>query len=281
MTQQEQDKYYQSYSTEYSKAERFAFRAFQDVINSQLKEVISAVLLRGIIATELDLTNLILEKPIAETFSAVFVRIGRQFRDFQNAQFDKQKNASGLIAGFFSEAFDRQMQDYALTVAGAHITSITETTRRQVKEVLAEAAQNRLSVRDAAKLIRKRLGGQFSRNRALLIARTETTSAANHGQYITAKNAGIDLEKLWLVRIDGRQRDWHADMKGKKVGLAEEFTVGWTKMLYPGDPKGGASNLCNCRCTCAYIPKESVPVSQSSSPSIGLIGQAIAELLRD
>ena len=75
MTHQEQDKYYQSYRTEFSKAERFAFRAFRDVINLQLKEVISAVLLRGIVATELDLTNLILEKPIAETFSAVFVRI--------------------------------------------------------------------------------------------------------------------------------------------------------------------------------------------------------------
>ena len=70
-------------------------------------------------------------------------------------------------------------------------------------------------------------------------------------------------------------------MKGKKVGLTEEFTVGGANMLYPGDPKGGASNLCNCRCTCAYIPKESIPVAQRSSPSIGLIGQAIAELMRD
>ena len=47
-------------------------------------------------------------------------------------------------------------------------------------------------------------------------------------------------------------------MDGKKVNFSDGFIVPSTKsidmMMYPGDPNGSAGNVCNCRCTVAFVP---------------------------
>ena len=236
-------------------------------------------------ATEADITNLITDTTLRGAFLEIYTNTGLRFKEFLLLRLPKQKKANplALMAGFYSDAFIRQMQDYALNVAGSHITSITETTRKQIKEVLADAANQNLSVRDTARLMRSRLGGEILKNRALLIARTETTSAANHSQYLTAKSAAIKLDKEWLVRRDGRERQWHGAMNGKVVGLDDNFTVHGKPMLYPGDPKGGADNVVNCRCCVAYIPAaeelEPVYVAPRPSPASDLLGAALIGLL--
>jgi len=269
MTHYQRTRYYNDYEREYNRAEVFAYRRFKGVLSAQIKAVLVAINQRGTIATEADITNIITDTTLKNAFLEIYTQTGQRFKDFLTQRLPKQKKANplALIAGFYSDAFIRQMQDYALNVAGSHITSITETTRKQIKEAIAEANRLNLSVRDTAKLIRERLGGEVLKNRALLIARTETTSAANHSQYLTAKTAAIKLDKEWLVRRDGRERQWHGAMNGKVVGLDDNFTVHGKPMLYPGDPKGGADNLCNCRCTVAYVPaaEELEPVYTSRS----------------
>lgn len=283
MTPYQQRQYYKEYERELNRAENYAFRRFKAVLSKQIKTVVANIQQRGVIATEADLSNIVTDQTLRIAFTDVFTKIGTQFKDFLTPRLPKTKSTPSLMVGFFSDAFVRQMQDYALNVAGTHITSITETTRKQIKEFLAESAEQNLSVRETARLMRQRFGGQMLRARALLIARTETTSAANHSQYLTAKATGLELQKEWLVRIDGRERSWHGAMKNKTVGLDENFTVNGKAMLYPGDPKGGADNLCNCRCTCVFIPKaesvEPVRVANPSPSLAGLIGVALAELL--
>ena len=44
-------------------------------------------------------------------------------------------------------------------------------------------------------------------------------------------------------------------MNGVRVDLNQDFNVSGEKMMFPGDIKGSAGNVINCRCTVAQIPK--------------------------
>lgn len=87
-----------------------------------------------------------------------------------------------------------------------------------------------------------------SKNSAKLIARTETTRYQNTARLDSFDNAeklGIRINKQWYATEDSRTRDSHAALHGETVGQNDAFSNG---MEYPGDPSGGASEVCNCRC---------------------------------
>ena len=75
------------------------------------------------------------------------------------------------------------------------------------------------------------------------------------------------MEKEWISAEDARTRGFentqgfdHYHMNGVKVGEKEKFVLNSNKygqdlLEFPGDPKGKAGNLVNCRCTIALVPK--------------------------
>jgi hypothetical protein len=82
--------------------------------------------------------------------------------------------------------------------------------------------------------------------RALLVARTESGSAANAAAKDGYKAGGAD-GKSWLpVPDDGRNRPEHLEMDGETVTIDEAFSNG---LQFPGDPLGPPEEVCNCRCT--------------------------------
>jgi HK97 family phage portal protein len=92
----------------------------------------------------------------------------------------------------------------------------------------------------------------FSPQRALMIARTESTNAANLGAqraYAEAEADGIKVQKQWLSSRDSKVRDSHAALDGQTVGANENF-VNETgdEAAYPAG-FGIASEDINCRCT--------------------------------
>ena len=44
-------------------------------------------------------------------------------------------------------------------------------------------------------------------------------------------------------------------MNQRRVGQSERFNVSGEMLSFPGDPKGRAGNVVNCRCTVAIVPK--------------------------
>jgi hypothetical protein len=107
---------------------------------------------------------------------------------------------------------------------------------------------------------------RFYRWEAERIARTETTGAANYAAIKSGQVSGFVMEKLWISATDVRTRRKpkahydHFEMNGKKVGLKENFifnpkSLDYDELSYPGDPKGRAGNVINCRCTVAVVPK--------------------------
>lgn len=83
--------------------------------------------------------------------------------------------------------------------------------------------------------------------RAMLIARTESTSVANYGALTALVSEGW-THKEWVSTLDPRTRESHAQANGQVVRIDEEFRVGDEKLAFPGDPSATVGEVANCRC---------------------------------
>lgn len=134
------------------------------------------------------------------------------------------------------------------------VEDITSFTKEKIRDVLIAAYAAGSSFIEITNEL-SAIG--FTQNRARLIARTETVTAANTGSYLAAKTTGLKLKKIWIAAHDNRTRRRprdkydHLNMDGAEVGYDEKFNVTGEFMLHPGDRKNGAKagNICNCRCT--------------------------------
>ena len=160
----------------------------------------------------------------------------------------KRREPAKLNAGFYSQTYVDNMVRYAKTTAGELITKVSETTKESVRQALVKAGEQRLGAKDTARLIKKSYA--FSSARALTIARTETTAAAEAGSFIVAKSWNVPMTTSWVCAFKN-SRDSHISADGQTVKLGEYFSVGGGKMKHPGDRSGGAngSEVINCNCT--------------------------------
>ena len=95
------------------------------------------------------------------------------------------------------------------------------------------------------------------RYRREMIARTETIKASNAGSLALFDAWGVVERKEWLATGDDRTRDthlvaWSQYSEGGSPGpipLSAAFDVGGSSLMFPGDPRGAAGEVVNCRCT--------------------------------
>jgi len=139
---------------------------------------------------------------------------------------------------------------------------ITDTTREQLRAILLQQAENNLTTSQVMTLIEAR---GLPRWRGELIARTETSHAANVGSMVGALDTGLKCRKEWQSAQDNRTRREprdttdHLHMNGVTAEMDENFQVpskmGSDAMLHPGQPGAPAAQVCNCRCNVAFIPQ--------------------------
>lgn len=150
---------------------------------------------------------------------------------------------------------------YRQNLLSQAVTPITRTTRKQIEIVLLQAAAEGWGVDKTVAALKRT---DITRARAELIVRTETMKAANAGAMLAAAEMDIAVSKKWISANDDRTRRIprdqydHLHMNAREVGYDQPFIVPSTKsidaMMYPGDPNGSAGNVCNCRCTVAFVP---------------------------
>lgn len=135
------------------------------------------------------------------------------------------------------------------------IVGINDYTYERIRELLDEAYTEGYGYDlTAQKLID--LYGDFKKERALTIARTETGSVLNGGAFLAYEQASVE-RKRWLPAYLPTSRSWHTDMgEVAPIGLKERFSVGGTPMLHPHDPAGGPANVINCYCTLMAVLTE-------------------------
>ena len=139
------------------------------------------------------------------------------------------------------------------------VNGITSTTKETIRKVLIQGMQEGWSIFQMMKEIEK---SGINIYRAELIARTETTRAANQGAMLGAISTGLQTNKEWIAITDDRTRRIprdnydHLHMDGKTTPIDQPFTVPGLRsidiMEFPGDPNGSAGNVCNCRCTVGF-----------------------------
>jgi uncharacterized protein with gpF-like domain len=168
---------------------------------------------------------------------------------------------------------------------------ITDTTKKQIQQVMEKATQEGWGFKKTASELRKTT--DITKQRAELIVRTETMRAANAGAMLGAADLGIAVEKEWISAQDTRTRFIprdkydHLHVDGKRTPFTEGFVIPSTERIevlqYPGDPEGSAGNVCNCRCTVAFVPiknAQGIPVSIEQVSPVGSSNNEFLQIWR-
>lgn len=169
-------------------------------------------------------------------------------------------HAEQLVEGFDFSMKNKKVKGWVKETGKRIRETIPETTLSHFQSAMYDTWMAGGDLVDLENTVQKQLGALIGPDdwRTELIARTESTSAFNFGAVESYRQAKIPGTKVWLAAFDDRVRDWHLDVEPVLKADAP-FTVygpsGAVTMVYPGDPGGGAENVCNCRCTVAFYPK--------------------------
>lgn|SRR5574341_475839 len=124
---------------------------------------------------------------------------------------------------------------------------------REVEEGIARG-ESIPDIRDRIQTVLTATGSQYWPNRATVVARTETQGAVNAGAYYGAvRDAELRGDpapfKVWISTKDQRTRPTHVEADQQRTLLTEPFVVGGARLLFPGDPRGPAQEVIQCRCS--------------------------------
>lgn len=174
----------------------------------------------------------------------------------------KEIESKDFTLNQFISLFERNVIAFLIQSGGLRIRSVRREYVFFINEIIARGLNDNKTMSqvttDLDRLFRSR---RWYRWQSMRIARTETTTAANLAATIASESSNAVMEKVWISSQDARTRRPpeshfdHYDMNGVKVPLAKTFNVSGEELLYPGDPKGSAGNVINCRCTVGQVPK--------------------------
>lgn len=153
--------------------------------------------------------------------------------------------------------FGARVSELIRVQAPLRARAIGATTNGIVNATLAQAVDTGLGNEAAARLLRDSIAdGAVSLARARMIARTEMGAAANAGLLAGADAHGAKVKRKWACIEDERVRATHFEANDQEIEPGGRFHVGNAFLEYPGDPKGPAKEIINCRCTMLleYIP---------------------------
>ena len=198
--------------------------------------------------------NAIPSFPIYEVLTNLYKTVGVEW-----AKLTKQsiRKADGLMG--FNEMILQLMNDYFGIDLLNYAEWMTQYSREVISQILIRGNEQQMSPLEIADIIATH--PEFSRMRALRIARTEVVTAANAAGQIYASTSGMEMNKTWIAVKDRRTRHDHKNVDGTTIDMNQPFMVGSTQMMQPGvrtQPNGlpvPAQEIVNCRCTVAYVAK--------------------------
>lgn len=192
--------------------------------------------------------------------------IGYTLEDFGSMVFDDAKS-QGLTRMEFkaNRKYNQYVLKYINDRTAEAIKEIRGTTIKKTRSVIRRLVEENVTegdtITELANSLRKELNA-LTPSRALTIARTEVGMASSNGALEAVKSMQIPgLVKEWVAAEDHRTRDGgptgngpdHAIMNGAEMPLDEKFGVPPDALMDgPGDPAGGASQVCNCRCVLVF-----------------------------
>lgn len=120
------------------------------------------------------------------------------------------------------------------------------TLKRRITAEISRCMANGTNYSQCAKQLEAR--AKIGYNNAARIARTEghrIQTTATMDACLAAKERGADVVKQWDATMDGVTRKSHAAVDGEVRELDKPFSNG---LMYPGDSRGPAKEVIDCRC---------------------------------
>lgn len=146
--------------------------------------------------------------------------------------------------------------------------AVADRVRRTLRTGRARGeTPDQLRARVAALMTLEEWDGQV-----MTMTRTETMTALNagafHGALSEQERTGQPWHKRWQATHDQRVRHTHHTADGQTRPLHDPFEIGDSHLQFPGDPRGSASEVINCRCAARYAPAND-PSLTASAPTEG------------
>jgi hypothetical protein len=154
------------------------------------------------------------------------------------------------------DIFAETMREWIQRTSADKVVGIADVTKRRIRAAINESFAANATGSEAARAIIGKTGGAIARQRAIVIARTETHMAASEAGLEAVRSTGVPAKKIWISAEDERTRETHsaADSESHASPLAmdELFSVGSDSMSAPGLGSDPAENV-NCRCVTGWI----------------------------
>ena len=195
----------------------------------------------------------ITEEQIKEMFVDLYTTIGFDYT--KRIKKEIEKNTKNVL---FSDSLLNDILVFLAGQGGSKIVSVRGTLIEDIIKAIEDKLKNNTSLvelQDAIfEIVQK--SQLFYKWQALRIARTETTFASAFAAMRAASQSNYEMTKEWISVKDDRTRNDHRIENGQIVDFNEPFIMAdGSQMQYPGDPKGKASQVINCRCTIGFAPK--------------------------
>jgi hypothetical protein len=270
-------KYHKTYLRLHKEYETYAYPLIKKALDEQTKAITDFTDETNFDDLEVYVQFLVDQKPLYTALERIYGRVGVSAATFSYDWIRNSvpKTKKDFITDFFNAEWYIEMVEYFRLIGGTKVSGIDETTREKIKNVLANILGQNLSRRNQAKLFEQTLNDPaFNRARSLVIARTESTTAANHGINVGAESSDYEVGKFWINTKDKRTRRSHLAMSTERIPINQPFMVGGTAMMYPGDVgnavnKVPAKEVVNCRCvmaTEAILDSDGLPILKPRTP---------------
>jgi HK97 family phage portal protein len=191
----------------------------------------------------------------------------RAIETFGRAVLKDGKSLPGVIETKANLKFDSFVTSYVEERSGTQVTTITNTTRKEIRRIISEWTSEAItsgdSVDELSKFLQMEFEGLSSKN-AMRIARTEVGLASNNGALAAVKSLEIPtMHKEWVSALDDRTRDDpnladHASVgeENGEIPIEAYFKVNPDLLMEgPGDPSAPAEQVINCRCVLVFKNK--------------------------
>jgi hypothetical protein len=266
-------KYHKTYLKLHKEYEAYAYPIIKKALDEQTGAVADFVNEDNFDNIELYIQLLVQQKPLYSGLEKIYTKVGVSAATFSYDWIRNSvpKTKKDFIIDFFNASWYEEMVNYFRLIGGTKVTGIDQTTMDKVKTLLANILGQNLSRRDQAKLFEETLNDPaFNRARSLVIARTESTTAANFGINMGAESSDYEVQKFWINTKDARTRRSHLAMTKDRIAINQPFIVGGVLMMYPGEVGAPAAEVVNCRCvmaTEAIKDADGLPILKPRTPA--------------
>lgn len=191
----------------------------------------------------------ILDNMQVEEFKTVSEYLNKCYEEgFLGTMYDLQGQGIPLCFPMDQEAMVRAVQLDSKISKGLY-TRLGEDIALLKKKITAQVSRG-ISTGMSFQQVAQQLASytNIGYNNAVRIARTEghrIQVQSGMDACYKAKEKGADVVKQWDSTLDGATRPSHQKVDGEIKELDEKFSNG---LMFPGDPSGGAAEVCNCRC---------------------------------